>query len=75
MKKFWKKESKKEKGYKIAFCDTYDLNTKFGEWKGTFDTYEAADHTIRMGWNKSIIQKIENAYQINDAWLVIEKIL
>ena len=73
--KFWKKESKKEKGYKIAFCDTYNLNTKFGEWNGIFNTYDEADHAIRMGWGKSIKQKIEDAYQIDDAWLVIEKIL
>ena len=72
--KFWKKESKKGKGYKIAFCDTYDLNTKFGEWNGIFNTYDEADHAIRMGWNKSIKQKKESAYQIDSAWLVIEKL-
>ena len=72
--KFWKKESKKEKGYKIAFFFFFDLNTKFGEWNGIFNTYDEADHTIRMGWNKSIRQKMENAYQIDSAWLVIEKI-
>ena len=72
--KFWKKESKKEEEYKIAFCDTYNLNTKFGEWNGIFSTYAEADHTIRMGWGKSIKQKIKGAYQIDSAWLVIEKI-
>ena len=72
--KFWKKESKKANGYKIAFCDTCNLNTKFGEWNGIFDTYAEADHTIRMGWGKSIKQKIDGAYQIDGAWLVIEKI-
>lgn len=72
--KFWKKESKKEKGYKIAFCDTCDLSTKFDEWDGIFDTYAAADHTIRMGWGKAIQAKIDNAYKIDGGWLVIEKI-
>ena len=72
--RFWKKESKKEKGYKIAFCDTCDLNTKFGEWNGIFDTYAAADHAIRIGWEKAIQEKTDNAYKIDSAWLVIEKI-
>ncbi len=65
---------KKEKGYKIAFCDTPDLSTKFGEWNGIFDTYSLADHCIRMGWGKAIKAKTTNAYQIDSAWLVIEKI-
>lgn len=60
--------------YKIAFCDTPDLLTKFGEWNGTFDTYSAADHCIRMGWGKAIQAKTANAYQIDGSWLVIEKV-
>lgn len=69
--------SKKHKGaeiYKIAFCDTPDISTKFGEWNGIFNTYAAADHCIRMGWEKTIQTKINNAYKIDGAWLVIEKI-
>lgn len=72
--KFWKKENKKEEKYKIAFCDTPDISTKFGEWNGTFDTYFAADHCIRMGWGKAIQAKTDNAYKIDGGWLVIEKI-
>lgn len=67
--------SKKHKEvYKIAFCDTPDISTKFGEWNGTFNTYLEADHCIRMGWEKAIQTKTDNAYKINGAWLVIEKV-
>lgn len=74
MKLFGKKHEKKEV-YKIAFCDTPDLSTKFGEWDWTFDTYFAADHRIRTGWKWTIEEKVENAYKIDDAWLVIEKVV
>ena len=73
MKLFSKKHKNIEK-YKIAFCDTPDLSTKFGEWNGTFDTYSAADHCIRMAWGKAIKAKTTDAYEIDSAWLVIEKI-
>lgn len=65
---------KRKEAYKIAFCDTPDISTKFGEWPGTFNSYDEADLDIRMGWNKAIKQKKENAYQIDDGWLVIEKV-
>ena len=73
MKLFSKKHKNTEK-YKIAFCDTPDLSTKFGEWNVTFDTYSMADHCIRMGWGRAIKAKTENAYEIDATWLVIEKV-
>jgi hypothetical protein len=70
-KMFSKKGTKKET-YKVVFCDTSDLATKFGEY-GTYETYETADHVIRMAWNKKKEDKINNGYKINDAWVLIEK--
>ena len=67
------KKHKKAESYRIAFCDTPDISTKFGEWNGIFKTYEAADHCVRMGWKKSIQMHVDDAYKIDDAWLVIEK--
>ena len=59
----------------MAFCDNNDLSTKFGEHNNTYETYETADHVIRMGWNKRREDKINDGYKIDDAWLVIEKII
>lgn len=73
MKLFRKKIDTQEK-YKIAFCDTPDLSTKFGEWHFVFDTYSSADFSIRMGWGKAIERKVDGAYEIDDGWLVIEKV-
>lgn len=72
--KLFSKKHKDAEGYKIAFCDTPDISTKFGEWNEIFDTYSAADHCIRMGWKKAIQAKTDNAYKIDGGWLVIEKI-
>ena len=38
MFKMFSKKTKKET-YKIVFCDTNDLTTKFGEYE-TYETYE-----------------------------------
>lgn len=73
--KLFSKKHKNTEVYKIAFCDTSDISTKFGEWDGSFDTYSAADHCIRMGWGKAIQEKTDNAYKIDSAWLVIEKVV
>jgi len=71
-KMFSKKGTPKET-YKVVFCDTNDLTTKFGEY-GTYKTYETADHVIRMAWNKKKEDKINNGYKIKkDAWVLIEK--
>ena len=40
MKLFNRKENKKI--YKIAFCDTCDISTKFSEYYVDYPTYEAA---------------------------------
>lgn len=69
MKKIFKKEKEL---YKIVFCDENDINTKFYEY-ATFETYEQANHCIRMGWRKNKKDKIENGYKIKDAWILIEK--
>ena len=74
MKLFGKKIYTQEK-YKIAFCDTPSLSTKFGEWHATFDTYSSADCCIRMGWGKAIERKVDGAYELDDGWLVIEKVV
>lgn len=73
--RLFSKKHKNTEIYKIAFCDTPDISTKFGEWNGIFNTYFSADHYIRMGWGKAILAKTDNAYKINDSWLVIEKVV
>ena len=70
---FFKKEEKAKEEYKVVFCDTNDLATKFGEY-GTYETYKKADHVIRMAWNKRREDKINDGYQVDDAWIIIEKI-
>ena len=67
------KKDKKEETYRIAFCDENDLSTVFGYYDCTFETYESADHTIRMGWRKERKDKVKDGYKIKDAWLIIEK--
>lgn len=69
----FKKEEKAKEKYKVVFCDENNLNTKFHEY-GTYETYETADHVIRMGWNKKREDKINDGYQVNNAWILIEKI-
>lgn len=70
---FLKKDRKNKEMYQIAFCDENDLSTVFGYYNCTFETYEKADHAIRMGWNKKREDRDKNGYKIKDAWLVIEK--
>ena len=70
----FKKEREIDKPtYRIAFCDENNLATKFGEYDCTFETYEEADHTIRMGWRKNRSQKVNDGYKIHSGWLVIEE--
>jgi len=68
----FKKNKNKEK-YKVVFCDENNLDTKFHEY-GTYETYETADHVIRMGWNKKREDKINDGYPVDSAWILIEKI-
>ncbi len=67
----FKKNENKEK-YKVVFCDENSLDTKFHEY-GTYETYETADHVIRMSWNKKRKDKVNNGYKVNGAWILIEK--
>jgi len=58
MKLFKRKENKKV--YKIAFCDTCDISTKFGEEHVDYSTYEAAKNAIfskNAGWGQSFLKK------------------
>lgn len=64
---------KNKEKYKVVFCDENNLDTKFHEY-GTYETYETADHVIRMGWNKKREDKINDGYQVDNAWIIIEKI-
>ena len=72
MFKFFKKNNKIVESYSVLLCDDNNANTAF-EIYGTYETYEKADHVIRMAWNKTKEQKIDNGYKIKDAWIVIKK--
>ncbi len=66
------KNINKEK-YKVVFCSENNLDTKFHEY-GIYETYETADHIIRMIWGKKRKDKINDGYQVDDdAWILIEK--
>lgn len=69
---FKKNKEVKKESYSVVFCDTNDINTAFGTY-GTYDTYETADHVIRMTWRKRRDQKVNDGYQVHDAWIVIKK--
>ncbi len=69
----FKKNKVNKETYKVVFCDKNDLNTKFHEYC-VCDTYEQADHIIRMAWNKKIEDKINNGYKVKDSWILIEKV-
>lgn len=75
MFKFFNKKEKEKEIYKIAFCDENNLATKFGEYNTICETYEQADHIIRMGWQKERKEKINDGYKIKNSWLVIEKVV
>lgn len=64
---------KKKYGYTIAFCDTQDINTKFGSWGNVFDTYQYADLVIRTTWPQAT-RVLEGQYKLRDAWLIVEKV-
>ena len=66
------KKKKKMPVYQVLFCTDNDEKTAFHHY-GTYETYEKADHVIRMGWNKKEKQKIKNGYKVDDAWIVIKK--
>ena len=72
MFKFFKKNKEAKESYSVVFCDTNNVDTAFGMY-GTYDTYEIADHIIRMAWNKRRNQKVNDGYQVKDAWIVIKK--
>lgn len=61
-------------GYTIAFCDTQDINTKFGSWGNIFDTYKEADFVIRMNWPQAI-KVLEGQYKLSkNEWLIVERV-
>lgn len=70
--KLFKNSKPSTRLYKIAFCDENDLATKFGEWNGVFDSYEAADFFIRMNWSQVANKKVNDGYPLKDSWLIIE---
>lgn len=72
MKLFKKKENKKI--YKIAFCDTCNISTKFSEYYVDYPTYEAAKNAIFSkvaGWGKAIQEYNGDNAKIDGAWLII----
>lgn len=73
MFKLFKKNRKVKENYSIVFCDTNNVDTAFSGIWGTYDTYEAADHVIRMTWNKTRDQKVNDGYKVDGAWIVIKK--
>ena len=72
MFKLFKKNNKIVESYSILLCDDNNADTAFGIY-GTYETYEKADHVIRMTWNKTKDQKINDGYKISDAWIVTKK--
>ena len=82
---FFTKRREKKVVYKIAFCDTPDLRTKFGEDTILYNSFEDAEHRIykskACGWRNAVLAQEENfynkpfgAWKIDSAWLVIEKV-
>lgn len=70
--------------YGIAFCSKPDISTKFDEYDKTFNSIaEAKQFICNSGandWDRAIKRNLENtidphenAWKIDDAWLVIEK--
>ena len=72
MFKLFKKNNKVKESYSVLFCDTNNPDTAFHTF-GTYDTYETADHVIRMLWTKTKDQKVNDGYRVGDAWVVIKK--
>jgi len=70
------KKKQKNKKYVIAFCDTDDISTKFGEWHEKFGTYEDAKYRIFSkvcGWGRAILDIDGDKAKIDSAWLIIEE--
>lgn len=72
MFKLFKKNKKTKENYSIVFCDTNSIDTAFGVY-GTYETYEIADHIIRMAWNKTKDQKVHDGYKVGENWIIIKK--
>ena len=72
MFKLFKKNREVKESYSVIFCDTNSIDTAFGIF-GTYDTYETADHVIRMVWNRTRDQKVNDGYKVKGAWIVIKK--
>ena len=72
MSNFFQRSKNSKETYKIIFCDKNDSSTKFGEYCDC-DSDEAADHIIRMAWNKKREDRVKNGYKVKDGWVIIEK--
>jgi hypothetical protein len=55
----------------VIFCDEYDYATKFHTYQ-VFDSYNAADHCVRMAWGRSIQEHRKNGYKVDGAWIMIQ---
>ena len=75
MRNFFRRKKLEEKKtvYKVVFCDENDISTKFGEYN-TYDSYQTADHVIRMNWNKRESARIRDGYEIDSMWILIETV-
>ena len=69
---FFKKAKKETTRFMIAFCDTPDLSTKFGNDKSVFETFQEADFAIRMCWSQARKVK-EGCYKIDGGYLIVEE--
>ena len=69
---FFNKAKKETAQFVIAFCDTPDLSTKFGNSEETFKTFQEADVIIRRYWPQA--QKVkEGCYKLDGGYLIVEK--
>ena len=72
MFKLFKKDQKEKETYNVIFCDENNPATKFHEY-ATCETYEQADHVIRMAWRKKSTDRIGDGYKVDGGWILIEK--
>lgn len=54
----------------VAFCDTPDLATKFGQDNISFDNYETALRSIKVFWPQAIKVQ-DDIYKVDGAYLIV----